>query len=61
MAEIIKMKKGDTLVLKSTCHMRNEDIEKEKQWFESAMGINVVIVDKKYEIKGVEEDGERVR
>ena len=41
--------------------MRKEDIAKEKQWFNDAMGINVVIVNGQYEIKGVEENGERVR
>ena len=61
MAEIIKMKKGDTLILQSEYCMRKEDIAKEKQWFKDAMGINVVIVDEKYKIKGVEENGERVR
>lgn len=60
MAEIIKIKKGDTLILQLMFRMRNEDIEKEKQWFKDAMGINVVIVDEKYKIKGVEENGERV-
>lgn len=61
MAEIIKMKKGDTLILRSERCMRKEDIAKEKQWFKDAMGINVVIVNGQYEIKGVEENGERVR
>lgn len=61
MAEIIKMKKGDTLILQSEYCMRKEDIAKEKQWFKDAMGINVVIVNGQYEIKGVEENGERVR
>lgn len=60
-AEIIKMKKGDTLILQSEYCMRKEDIAKEKQWFKDAMGINVVIVNGQYEIKGVEENGERVR
>lgn len=52
--------KGDTLILQLMCHMRKQDIEKEKQWFKDETGINVVIVDERYEIKGVEEDGERV-
>lgn len=48
------------MILQLMCHMRKQDIEKEKQWFKDETGINVVIVDERYEIKGVEEDGERV-
>ena len=57
MAEIIKMEEEDTLILKLESVMTKENIIETKEWFKNAMGINVAIIDGKYKIAGIKENG----
>ncbi len=60
MAEVIMLKEGDALILKTNCKITHEDAEREAEWFRNKMGIEVRIIDDMYDIAGVEERGERI-
>lgn len=54
---IVLIKPGSTLVLQMKCIMSKECIEKEIEWFKEKMNLDVKIIDGKYEIKGIKENG----
>ena len=57
MGTIIVLDKGDTLILHAHRIMTRESMEKEAKWFKEVMGIDVKIIDDRYEIEGIEEHG----
>lgn len=57
MEDIILIKPGSTLILQAECTMNKEGIEKEIEWFKEKMNLDVKIIDEKYKIKGIQEDG----
>lgn len=60
MVEIIKIKEEDTLILQLESVTTKENIIEAKEWFKNAMGINVAIIDGKYKIAGIKENGKRI-
>lgn len=60
MAEIIVINPEDAPVLKYNGILSKKRMEEEAKWFKDKMGLNVKIVDARYEIEGVEENGERL-
>ncbi|WP_270396244.1 hypothetical protein [Mediterraneibacter massiliensis] len=55
--EIISIKRGSTLILKTNARMNKEEAEDCRKWFKEVMDIDVKIIDSIFEIVGVEEDG----
>ncbi|MDO4471355.1 MAG: hypothetical protein Q4C84_16090 [Bacillota bacterium] len=60
MSEIIVMQEDDVLILRAKMCMRDEDKIKVREWFKEQMGLNVKIIDGRYDVVGVEKHGERV-
>ena len=61
MASIITVNPGDVIVLKTDSMMNKQTMVREVKWFKEEMNLNVKIIDARYEIAGVEENGERIR
>lgn len=55
--EIISIKRGSSLILKTNMRINKETAEDLRKWFKEAMDIDVKIIDCIFEIAGVEEDG----
>lgn len=60
MAEIIVINPEDALVLKYNGILSKKRMEEEAKWFKDKMGLNIKIIDERYEIAGIEESGKRV-
>lgn len=60
MASIITVNPGDVIILKTDSMMNKQTMVREVKWFKEEMNLNVKIIDARYEIAGVEENGERV-
>ena len=55
--EILIIEPTDILVLKATRLMKKEDMRAEERYFKEHCGMNVKIIDARYEIAGVQLDG----
>ena len=55
--KIVVIEPTDMVILKAVCCMRKEDMEAEERYLKDRWGIDVKIVDSRYEIAGIETNG----
>ena len=60
MASIITVNPGDVIILKTDSMMNKQTMVREVKWFKEEMNLNVKIIDARYEIAGVEENGKGI-
>ena len=57
---IIIIDSNTTLILKSDARMNKEEMIRIRQWYKEHMDLDVKIIDGKFEIIGLESNGERM-
>ncbi len=60
MASVILLNPEDAIILKTDRIMNKQTMVQEVKWFKDEMGLNVKIIDARYEIAGVEKNGKGI-